>query len=95
VTDALVAGSVDAAATWEFNLAQAIEKHGDVFKLLASSDKIPNLGICVHPSVGMEQRRIIQRTLTQIDPGKLKGMSAVGYVVRPPESYERVRRLLE
>jgi hypothetical protein len=49
----------------------------------------------VHPSVSAEQRRIIQRTLTQIDPAKLKGMSAVGYVMRPPESYDRIARLLE
>lgn len=95
VTDAVVAGSVDACATWEFNLSQAVAKHGDVFKILADSGRIPNLGICVHPSVGAQQRRAIQETLTRIAPDKLKGMSAVGYVVRPPESYERVRRLLE
>jgi phosphonate transport system substrate-binding protein len=95
VTDALVAGSVEGAATWEYNLAQATEKHGDVFKVLLTSDRIPNLGIAVHPSVSAEQRRIIQRTLTQIDPAKLKGMSAVGYVMRPPESYDRIARLLE
>lgn len=95
VTDALAAGSVDGAATWEFNLAQAIVKHGDLFKILAVSDKIPNLGVAVHPSVSAEDRRTIQRTLTQIDPDKLKGLSAVGYVVRPPENYDRIRRLLE
>jgi phosphonate transport system substrate-binding protein len=95
VTDALVAGSIDGAATWEFNLAQAIVKHGDVFKILATSERIPNLGIAVHPSVSMEQRRTIQSTLTRIAPEKLKGLSAVGYVMRPPESYDRIRRLLE
>lgn len=94
VTDALVAGSVDACATWDFNMAQAIAKHGDVFKILADSDRIPNLGIAVHPNVTPAQRRIIQQTLTQIDPEKLKGVSAAGYVVRPPESYDRIRRLL-
>lgn len=95
VTDAIVAGSVDAGATWEFNLAQATAKHGDVFKVLLDSDRIPNLGIAVHPSVSVEQRQIVQRTLTHIDPGKLKGVSAVGYVVRPPETYERIRHLVE
>ncbi|MES2943675.1 MAG: phosphate/phosphite/phosphonate ABC transporter substrate-binding protein [Pseudomonadota bacterium] len=95
VTDALVAGSVDAGATWDFNLSQAIAKHGDVFKVLANSEHIPNLGIAVHPSVSPAHRNIIQQTLTQIDPEKLKGVSAVGYVIRPPETYDRIQRLLK
>ena len=94
VTDALVAGSVDGAATWDFNLGQAIAKHGDVFKLLEDSDHIPNLGIAAHPSVSLADRRTIQQVLTKIDPEKLKGLSAAGYVVRPPESYDRISRLL-
>jgi phosphonate transport system substrate-binding protein len=95
VTDALVAGSVDAAATWDFNLSQAVAKHGDVFKVLAESGHIPNLGVAVHSSVKMTDRHTIQQTLTQIDPGKLKGLSAAGYVVRPPETYDRIGRLLD
>jgi phosphonate transport system substrate-binding protein len=95
VTDALVEGSVDGAATWDFNLAHAVAKHGDVFKSLLDSDKIPNLGIAVHPSVSAAQRRIIQQTLTRIDPEKLNGVSAAGYVIRPAESYERIRRMLD
>lgn len=94
VTDALVAGSVDAVATWDFNLTQAVAKHGDVFRELLASDKIPNLGIAVHPSVNAAQRRIIQQTLAQIDPDKLKGVSAVGYVIRPPEYYDIIRKIL-
>jgi phosphonate transport system substrate-binding protein len=94
VTDAIIAGSVDAGSTWDFNLAQAIAKHGDVFKVLVDSEKIPNLGIAVHPTVPPAHRRIIQQTLTQIDPEKLKGLSAAGYVVRAPESYDRIARLL-
>ncbi len=94
VTDALVAGSVDAAATWDFNLTQAIAKHGDVFKVLEDSDRIPNLGIAAHTSVSLADRHTIQQVLTRIDPEKLKGLSAAGYVVRPPESYDRISRLL-
>lgn len=94
VTDALVAGSVDGAATWDFNLAAAIAKHGDVFKVLVDSGQIPNLGVAVHPTVRLADRRTIQQTLTKIAPEKLKGLSAVGYVVRPPESYDRIARLL-
>ncbi len=94
VTDALVAGSVDAAATWDFNLTQAIAKHGDVFKVLADSGHIPNLGVAAHPSVSLADRRTIQQVLTKIDPAKLKGLSAAGYVVRPPESYDSISRLL-
>ncbi|MFM9880501.1 MAG: phosphate/phosphite/phosphonate ABC transporter substrate-binding protein [Burkholderiaceae bacterium] len=94
VTDALVAGSVDAVATWDFNLTHAVAKHGDVFRELSASEKIPNLGIAVHPSVPVGHRRIIQETLTKIDPDKLKGVSAVGYVVRPPEFYDGIRKIL-
>ncbi|TMK20692.1 MAG: phosphate/phosphite/phosphonate ABC transporter substrate-binding protein, partial [Alphaproteobacteria bacterium] len=47
-TDALVAGSVDAAATWDFNLNQAVPKHGDVFKVIFQT-AIPNLLIATHP----------------------------------------------
>ncbi|HEX9462249.1 MAG TPA: PhnD/SsuA/transferrin family substrate-binding protein, partial [Alphaproteobacteria bacterium] len=49
VTDALVAGSVDAAATWDFNFNQAVPKHGDVFKVIFQA-AIPNLLIATHPS---------------------------------------------
>ena len=37
VTDAIVAGSVDAGATWDYNWSQAIRKHGDLFKPIFKS----------------------------------------------------------
>lgn len=95
VTDALVAGSVDAVATWDFNLTQALAKHGDIFKVLADSEKIPNLGIAVHPSVGLADRKIIQQTLVHMDPQKMRGLPSAGYVVRTPASYEKIARLLK
>ena len=94
VTDALLAGSLDACATWDFNLTQVQAKYGDVIKVLAQSDKIPNLGIVVAPSVSATDSQIIQQTLINIHPEKLKGISAAGYVIRPPEAYDNIAKLL-
>ena len=94
MTDALLAGSLDACATWDFNLTQVQAKYGDVIKVLAQSDKIPNLGIVVAPSVSATDSQIIQQTLINIHPEKLKGISAAGYVIRPPEAYDNIAKLL-
>src|SRR2546425_278376 len=61
-TDALVAGSVDAAATWDFNLNQAVPKHGDVFKVIFQT-AIPNLLIATHPSLPGTVREAIKAAL--------------------------------
>jgi len=58
-TDALVAGSVDATATWDFNLSQAVLKHGDVFKVVFQI-AIPNLLIATHPSLPGTVREAIK-----------------------------------
>jgi phosphonate transport system substrate-binding protein len=95
VTDALLAGSLDACATWDFNLSQVHTKYGDAVKILAQSEQIPNLGIVVSSSISNAQRKIIQHTLTNIEPEKLKGMSAAGYVMRSPEIYDKLVKLLK
>lgn len=43
VTDALVAGNVDLAATWEHNLEMAKRKHGDLFTLVETTALIPGI----------------------------------------------------
>lgn len=92
VTDAIAAGSVDAGATWDFNQAQAIDKHGDVFKTLAAV-AIPNLCIAAHPSMPPEIRAAIRAALLSVDPTLLEGLPTAGYVERPDSFYDVVRSL--
>lgn len=92
VTDALVAGSVDAGATWDFNHSQAVAKHGDVFKIL-NAVAIPNLCIAAHPSLPPEMRRAVRQALLEIDPALLEGLPTAGYVDRPDSFYDVVRQL--
>ncbi len=93
VTDALVAGSIDAGATWDFNWSQSIEKHGDVFKVVLTSPPIPNLGIAVHPSVPAEIQEQVRSALLKIDAKLLEGLPAAGYVIKPDSFYDFVRQL--
>jgi len=91
-TDALVAGSVDAAATWDFNLNQAIPKHGDVFKIIFQT-AIPNLLIATHPSLTGSFREAIKAALLNVGDEVLKGLPTAGYVERPESFYDVVRRI--
>src|SRR6266700_1747012 len=92
VTDALVAGSVDAAATWDFNLNQAVPKHGDVFKVIFQT-AIPNLLIATHPSLPGTVREAIKAALLNVDDEILKGLPTAGYVERPESFYDVIRRI--
>lgn len=92
VTDAVAAGSVDAGATWDFNLGQALAKHGDVFKILHEV-AIPNLGIAAHPSMPAEVQAAVKRALLEIAPALLEGLPTAGYVERPDSFYDVVRTL--
>jgi phosphonate transport system substrate-binding protein len=91
-TDALVAGSVDAAATWDFNINHAILKHGDVFKVVFQT-AIPNLLIATHPSLPGTVREAIKAALLNVDDEILKGLPTAGYVERPESFYDVIRRI--
>lgn len=93
VTDAIVEGKVDAGATWDFNLSQAIKKHGDVFKIILTTPPIPNLCIAAHPSLPTDMQLKIQELLLDIDENLLQGMPADGYVKRPDSFYDIVRKI--
>ncbi|MCF6289950.1 MAG: phosphate/phosphite/phosphonate ABC transporter substrate-binding protein [Desulfobacterales bacterium] len=95
VTDAIVAGSIDAGATWDFNLEQAIRKHGDVFKIIYAPPPIPNLAIVAHPSLPLDIQQKIQEVLPTIDPALLQGLPADGFAVRPDSFYDTVRVIVE
>ena len=94
VTDAIVAGSVDAGATWDFNLLRAVKKHGDVFKPIYKV-QIPNLTIVAHPSLPDRISSRIRKILPTINPSLIKDVPPAGFVVRPDSFYGEVRLLLE
>jgi phosphonate transport system substrate-binding protein len=95
VTDAIVSGSIDAGATWDYNWSQADKKHGDVFKPLFETPPIPNLCIAAHPSLPLNVQKKIVQALPRIDENLLKGLPAAGYVVRPDSFYDVVRKLVQ
>lgn len=95
VTDAIVAGSVDAGATWDYNWAQAKKKHGDVFKAILKTPPIPNLAIASHPSLPEETSAKIKKLLLLIDPALLKGLPLAGFVARPDSFYDEIRMLMK
>lgn len=43
VTDAVAKGRIDIGATWEYNLEQAVKKHGDIFEIVEITGNIPGL----------------------------------------------------
>jgi phosphonate transport system substrate-binding protein len=93
-TDALVAGSVDAVATWDFNLNQAVPKHGDVFKVIFQT-AIPNLLIATHPALPDTAREAIKAALLSVDDEILKGLPTAGYVERPESFYDVIRSITQ
>ena len=95
VTDAIVAGSVDAGATWYYNWSRAKAKHGDVFKQILETPPIPNLTIVAHPSLPDEICSKIQKVLPTIDPSLLKGLPVSGFTVRPDSFYDGIRLLVD
>ncbi len=95
VTDAIVSGSIDAGATWDYNWSQADKKHGQVFKALFETPPIPNLCIAAHPSLPLNAQKKIEKALLTIDEKLLTGLPAAGYVVRPDSFYDVVRKLLQ
>jgi phosphonate transport system substrate-binding protein len=95
VTDAVAEGSVDAAATWDYNFDQAIAKHGGVFKIIHRTPPIPNPCVVAHPSLPAPVRERIRENLLKIDPRLLEGSPARGYTVRPDSFYDAVRTLVD
>ena len=91
LTDALVAGSIDAGATWDFNLEAARRKHGDLFKTLTEA-RIP--AIATHPSLGEARRKALEEALLAANPALLEGLTIAGFVERPDSFYDSVRRLM-
>jgi len=95
VTDAIAAGSVDGGATYSFNFIQAVKKHGNVFKVIVESPRMPSQAVVAHPSLPDDICDRIQKTLPTIDPALLKGLGRYGYVIRQDSFYDFVRLMVE
>lgn len=93
VTDAVAAGSIDAGATWDFNLRQAQDKHGDIFKIVVTTPPIPNLCIAAHSRISAATIAAMQQALVNINPELLWGLPAAGFIVRPDAFYDVVRQI--
>ncbi|MBN2533014.1 MAG: phosphate/phosphite/phosphonate ABC transporter substrate-binding protein [Spirochaetales bacterium] len=93
VTDAVTQGKIDAGATWDFNLTKAVEKDGDIYKVIYTTPPIPNLCMTAHPSLTPELTAKVRELLVNVSPEVLSGLQAVGYVVRDDSFYDIVRKL--
>lgn len=91
VTDAVASGSIDAGATWDYNLKQAINKHGPIFKIVAKTGTIPNLGIAANSSVPSMMQLKIREALLAAEETLFRGLPAAGYVVKDDAYYDTVR----
>lgn len=95
VTEAIVAGSVDAGATWDFNLHEAELKHGKVFRIVQQTQPIPNICLVAHQSVPAEVRARIRELLPAAPAEVFEKAPMCGYVAHPDTFYDVVRTLLD
>jgi phosphonate transport system substrate-binding protein len=95
VTDAVAAGSVDAGATWDYNLKEATRQHGDIFKIVLKTPPIPNICMVAHPQLAPALRARIRDLLIHADPALFASAPMQGYVVRPDAFYDVVRTLID
>ena len=94
VTDAIAAGSIDAGATWDFNLAAATRKHGAIFRILITTPPIPNLCLVAEPHVPPAIVQAIRQALPEAPQAVFAKLPMHGYVERPDSFYDVVRNLI-
>lgn len=94
VTDAIASGSIDAGATWDYNLKYAIKKHGPVFKIITKTGSIPNLGIAANGAVPKPMQDKIRAALLEANESLLRDLPAAGYVVKDDAFYDPVREVV-
>lgn len=95
VIEALVAESIDAGATWEFNFQQAKKQHGDIFHVLAKTPPIPNLAVVAHPSVSPQLVETLRDALITMKRQYFKNLPVQGYIFRTDDFYNPVRQLIK
>lgn len=92
LTEALVAESIDAGATWDANWRTASKAHGEIFKAILTSPPIPNSGMAIHPSVPPEIREKILDAFVNVIPAVIEPLDSDGFVVRRDEFYDIIRK---
>ncbi len=95
VTGAIVEESIIAGATWQYNLEDAQEKYGDVFKILLETPPIPNILIATHPNLPKAMSDKLQVILPKVPEELLIDIPAKGFVVRPDSFYDVVRTVVD
>lgn len=95
VSDAVAAGSIIAGATWQYNYADAVKKHGDIFKVLAKTPPIPTRAVAFHPNLPESFRGKIKQALLNVPRELVKDLSALGYVERPDSFYDSTRQIVK
>ncbi len=96
VTNAIVAGSIMAGATYDKNLEAAQKKHGKIFKVLWKSKPIPNVLLASHASLPDSVRQKLIEVLPQADIELFKDISLMkGFVIRTDSFYDEVRTVLD
>ncbi|MBI2083513.1 MAG: PhnD/SsuA/transferrin family substrate-binding protein [Deltaproteobacteria bacterium] len=100
VTDAIASGEIDLGATWEYNLEQAREKHGDIFEIVEVTGKMPGIAWVAAKGVSSEliqKIREVQMVLNESPLKKelLKGTPDKGWMVLPESDYDQVREVVK
>lgn len=92
---ALLAGTTDLATLTETALRQARTKSGDVFRVVAQSQPLPNRCVVASASLPTDVRAKLAGLLADVDPSLVDGLGAHGFVRRPDAFYDATRRLLD
>ncbi len=95
VTDAIASESIIAGATWQYNLAESIKKHGDIFKVIHATIPIPNNCLAAHPSLPQKLQIKIKQLLPSINQTALEKIGTKGFVERPDSFYNSVRHVMK
>lgn len=98
ITSALLAGAIDAGATWTGHLAKAQAESGDAFEVICQTDPIPNDAYVVGPRVPQSLAERIKGVFLGLDQQSpvmqaavLRGLPYVAFSSRGDSFYDPVR----
>lgn len=101
VTDAIAAGEMDLGATWEYNLEQAVKRHGDIFSIAWTSPPIPGLAWVAAEGIPpdfVQAIRAIQSEITASPDLKGRLLSSTpdkGWEVLDEQFYDGVKEVVD
>lgn len=102
VIEALVAGSVDVGAVSDGTYHAAVQKHGDIFRILAESDPIPLDAIVAPGHISAERTALYRRLLSTLpiehpfnaSMNKQLGWPAAGFSTQSDAFYDSFREAI-